>query len=59
MSKTSPAARLALGIGHGSAGIGFFFSIVGVFGLSAAICSLILFIVIAVVSSFQTVNPES
>jgi hypothetical protein len=59
MNKTSPVAHLALGIGHALAGVGFFFSIIGVFGLIAAIGSLLLFIVIAVVSIFQTAGAEN
>ncbi len=59
MNKTSPGARVALGIGHGLAGIVFFFSIIGVFGLSTAIGGLLLFIAIAVVSIFQTAGVRS
>ncbi len=56
MKKTSPAVRLAWGTGYGLAGIGFFFSIIGVFGLITAIGSLLVFIVIAIISIFQTTS---
>lgn len=59
MNHTSPATRLALGVGHALVGIGFFFSMIGVFGLMTAIGSLLLFIVLAVVSIFQTTGAEN
>lgn len=59
MKKTSPAVRLAWGIGYGLAGIGFFFSIIGVFGPIAAVGSLLVFILIAIISIFQTASAES
>jgi hypothetical protein len=40
------------------AGVCFFFSIIGVFGLAIAIGSLLLFIVVAVFSTYQRADGE-
>ena len=48
MSRTRTfVARAAAAILAGVLGVGFFFAIVGVFGLPAAIAALLLFVVLA------------
>jgi hypothetical protein len=59
VKETSAAVRSLWGVLYACAGIAFFFSIIGVFGLSGAVLSLVLYVTLSIVLILQKNRAES
>ncbi len=59
MTDASHAMRVVWAILYSLAGMGFFFAIIGVFGLTTAIAGLLLFVAAAIFSIVRPSTKES